>query len=137
MASVRIVRWIDLKGIEADIIAAAEEGVEAAVEESVSWVKNDVLIEQKYVGNSNFPDVKQSTKKSKQKKGANKVLIDTGHYKDSWIGETSGLEGKISGGSGVGYAARLHKKWHIDKLWKEAHSKEVFEIIEKSLRRVI
>lgn len=137
MKSVRIVRWIDLKAIENGIIDGAAEGVAAAVQESVSWIKNDVIMEQKFIGDPHFPDVKESTKTAKQKRGNTKVLIDTGHYKDSWIGESNGLEGKITGGSNVGYAARLHKKWRIDKLWLKAHSKEALEIIERSILKRI
>jgi len=130
------VRWIDIDSIEADILSAAAEGVNASVQESVSWIKNDVLIEQKYIGDPNFPDVTPATKRIKRKRGNNKVLIQTGHYKDSWIGSVDGLEGKICCGTD-GYFGRLHQRWRIDKLWREVHSKEALEIIEKSIQKVL
>lgn len=134
MKSVQVLKWIDVDGLHSDLIDAAEEGVAAAVQDSVSWIKNDVIMEQKFVGADNFPDVKESTKNAKRRTGATKVLVQTGAYKDSWIGESDGLKGKITGG-GMGYAARLHKKWHIDKLWAEKHAKEAIAIIEKSISK--
>ena len=137
MASVKIVKYIDLKGIEVGFMAAAAEGVDAAVQESVSWVKNDVIQEQKYVGSPYFPDVKPATKKAKRRKGNMKVLIQTGHYKDSWIGEVDGLKGKIHCGTD-GYFGKLHSLgWRIDNLWLKHHSKEAVEIIEKSIQKVL
>ena len=136
MAFVRIVKYIDVPGIEAAIMGAAAVGVESSVQESVSWIKNDVLLDQKYIGDPNFPDVKPATKKAKRRKGNTKVLIDTGHYKDSWIGKTEGLKGLIQCGTD-GYFGDLHKRWRIDNLWEKHHSKEALQIIEKSIRKVI
>lgn len=132
MPSVKIVKDIDLNGIRQVLIGAAEEGVEAAVQEAVSWIKNDVLLDQEYVGNRNFPDVTEATKKRKRKKGNIKVLIDSGTYKDSFIGECSGLVGKVRSGS-RGYFKRLHKKWRIDKLWRDRHSGVALDIIDKTI----
>jgi hypothetical protein len=108
MASVIIVKNIDLKGIHADLLRGAEEGVEAAVQDGVSWIKNDVLLGQEQLGHEDFPNVKPATKKQKAKRGEMHVLISTGAYKDSWIGESKGLDGTICGGGDLGYAGKLH-----------------------------
>lgn len=136
MASLKIVKWIDLKGINDDLLAAAGMGVEAAVQETVSWIKNDVLLGQEFMPSKHFPDVAPATKKRKMKKGNMKVLIDTGNYKDSFIGEANGLVGRIHSGS-KSYFAQLHKKWRIDKLWMKVHSKESQKIIEMSVAMAI
>jgi hypothetical protein len=132
MASLKVVKWIDLEGIQDDLLDAAAGGVAAAVQESVSWIKNDVLLGQEFMPSKHFPDVAPATKKRKMKKGNTRVLIDTGHYKDSFIGEADGLEGRIRSGD-KSYFAQLHKKWRIDKLWMQVHSKESQHIIEMSI----
>jgi hypothetical protein len=63
------------------------------------------------------------------------VLISTGAYKDSWIGESKGLEGKITGGGSLGYAAKLHERWHIDALFDKVHRKITLKIIKDSIKR--
>lgn len=133
MATVRIVKYIDLIGIQKDMLDGAADGVSAAVEDGVSWIKNDVLLGQEQLGHEDFPDVKPATKKQKAKRGKSHVLIDTGAYKDSWIGESKGLEGKITGGGGLGYASKLHKKWKIDMLFNKIHRKTTLKIIRDSI----
>lgn len=135
MGSVRIVKNIDLAGIHADLFKGAEEGVEAATLESVSWIKNTVILGQEYVGDSNFPDVKPATKRQKFKHGEAHVLLQTGALKDSFIGESKNLEGRIFGGGDLGYAGKIFKKWKIDALWKEHHSKVVYGIIKDFIKR--
>ena len=135
MSSVRIVKSINLDAIQREILDGAKEGVEAAVQDGVQWIKNDVLLGQEQLGHEDFPDVTPTTKAIKAKRGKMHVLIDTGTYKDSWIGESKGLEGKIVGGGGVGYAARLHEKWHIDMLFAKEHSKVTLEIIRDAITR--
>jgi hypothetical protein len=135
MASVQIVKNIDLNGIHADILKGAEEGISAAVQDGVSWIKNDVLLSQEQLGHDDFPDVKPATKKQKAKRGESHVLISTGAYKDSWIGESKGLEGTILGGGDLDYAGKLHKRWHIDKLFGKVHSKKTLKIIKDSIKR--
>lgn len=137
MASVRIVKNIDLNGIHADLLRGAEEGVEAAVQDGVSWIKNDVLLGQEQLGHADFPDVKPATKKQKAKRGEMHVLISTGEYKDSWIGESKGLEGTIYGGGDLGYAGKLHKKWHIDSLFNKVHRKVTIKIIKDSIKKYL
>lgn len=137
MASVKIIQEIDLKGIQADILRGAEEGVEAAVQDGVSWIKNDVLLGQEQLGHKDFPDVKPATKKQKAKRGEMHVLIQTGAYKDSWIGESKGLEGTITGGGSLGYSGKLHKRWHIDTLFNKVHRKTTLKIIRDSIKRYL
>lgn len=132
-----IIKHIDLKGIQDDIRKGAEEGVEAAVQDGVSWIKNDVLLGQEYVGNANFPDVKPTTKAQKAKRGKMHVLINTGAYKDSWISESKGIEGKILGGGNLGYAGKLHEKWHIDALFNNVRKKTTLQIIRDAITRRI
>jgi hypothetical protein len=50
MASVKIIQNIDLDGIQRDILDGAADGVEAAVQEGVSWIKNDLLLGQEQLG---------------------------------------------------------------------------------------
>lgn len=135
MSSVTIIKEINLDGIQRDILNAAAEGVEAAVQDGVSWIKNDVLLGQEFLGNTNFPDVKPATKKQKARRGEMHVLIQTGAYKDSWIGEVSGLEGRILGGGDLGYAAKLHKRWHIDTLFDKIHRETTLKIIRDAIKR--
>lgn len=137
MASVRIIKHIDLNCIHADLLRGAEEGVEAAVQDGVSWIKNDVLLGQEQLGHKDFPDVKPATKKQKARRGEMHVLISTGAYKDSWIGESKKLEGTISGGGDLGYAGKLHKRWHIDELFNKMHKKTTLKIIRDSIRRYL
>jgi hypothetical protein len=87
------------------------------------------------LGHEDFPDVKPATKKQKAKRGEMHVLMQTGAYKDSWIGESKGLEGTISGGGDLGYAGKLHKRWHIDKLFDKVHRKTTLKIIKDSIKR--
>jgi hypothetical protein len=135
MASVIIVKNIDLDGIQRDILNGAEEGVSAAVQDGVSWIRNDVLLGQEQLGHEDFPDIKPATKKQKARRGEMHVLISTGAYKDSWIGESKGLEGTILGGGNLGYAGKLHKKWKIDELFGKVHSKTTLKIIKDRIKR--
>lgn len=135
MAEIFIVKNIDLKGIHDEIIRGAEEGVSAAVQDGVSWIKNDVLLGQEFLGNTNFPDVKPTTKKQKARRGEMHVLIQTGAYKDSWIGESKGLDGTITGGGDLGYSGKLHKRWHIDTLFNKMHTETTLKIIRDSIRK--
>lgn len=135
MASITIVKEINIEGIQADILRGAAAGVEAAVQDGVSFIKNDILLGQEYIGNNFFPDVKPATKKQKAKQGKLHVLISTGAYKDSWIGESKGIEGKITGGGDLGYASKLHKKWHIDKLFNTVHRETTLKIIRDAIKK--
>jgi hypothetical protein len=105
------------------------------VQDGVSWIKNDLLLGQEQLGHEDFPDVKPATKKQKAKRGETHVLISTGAYKDSWIGESKGLEGTILGGGDLGYAAKLHKQWHIDKLFNKVHRKTTLKIIKDAIKK--
>lgn len=135
MGSVTIVKDIDLDGIRQDILDGAVEGVEAAVQDGVSWIKNDVLLGQEQVGHEDFPNIKEATKKQKARRGEMHVLISTGAYKDSWISESKGLEGKILGGGDLGYAAKLHERWHIDILFDKVHHKVTLKIIRDTIKQ--
>jgi hypothetical protein len=137
MESVIIVKNIDLKGIHNEIIQGAEDGIEAAVADGVSYIKNDLLLGQEQLGHEDFPDVKPATKKQKARRGELHVLISTGAYKDSFIGESKGLEGKITGGGDLGYAGKLHKKWKIDKLFYKVHKQATLKIIQDSIRKYL
>jgi hypothetical protein len=135
MVSITIVNEINIEGIRADTLRGAAEGVSAAVQDGVSWIKNDLLLGQEQLGHKNFPNVKEATKKQKARRGELHVLISTGAYKDSWIGESKALEGKITGGGGLGYASKLHKKWHIDTLFNEVHRETTLKIIRDAIKR--
>jgi hypothetical protein len=135
MASVIIVKNIDLEGIQRDIFDGAAEGVDAAVQDGVSWIKNDLILGQERVGHKDFPDIKEATKKQKAKRGEMHVLMSSGAYKDSWIGESKGLEGKITGGGNLGYAGKLHKRWHIDVLFNKVHKKTTLKIIRDAIKK--
>jgi putative NIF3 family GTP cyclohydrolase 1 type 2 len=135
MASVEIIQNIDLDGIQRDILDSAADGVSAAVQDGVSWIKNDLLLGQEQLGHEDFPHVKEATKKQKARRGEMHVLISTGAYKDSWIGESTGLEGTILGGGDLGYAAKLHEQWHIDKLFDKVHRKTTLKIIKDTIKR--
>jgi hypothetical protein len=137
MGSVTIIKNIDVDGIQRDILDSAADGVEAAVQDGVSFIKNDVLLGQEYIGNKNFPDVKPATKKQKARRGEMHVLISTGAYKDSFIGESNGLEGTILGGGDLGYASKLHKKWKIDKLFYKVHKQATLKIIRDSIQKYL
>lgn len=134
MASVRIFKKFDLEGIHNDIMGDVKDGIEAACAETTSWIKQDVLLGQKYVGNADFPDVSAATQALKRKKGQRHVLISTGHLKDSWNFEVRGLEGKVVSGH-EGYFEKIYSKWKIDQLWQKHHADESREIIKKAVSR--
>ena len=135
MLSISLFDHTNLSAIERKIKAAAEKGVEAATQESVEWIKNDVITGGNYVGHQYYPDIKPVTKRIKARKGKTHVLIDTSNYLSSWDGKAKGLTGTITGG-GQDYAAELYKRgWKIDLLWKQAHAKEAEKIIKKAIEK--
>jgi hypothetical protein len=134
MASIRIVKKFDLKGLHDDLIDCAEDGIEAACAETTDWIKQDVLLDQKYLDTEYFPEVKPATRATKNKRGERQVLIHTGHLKDSWNFSRSGLEGIVGSGT-EGYFKKIYTKWKIDQLWLAEHSKESMEIIKKAMAR--
>jgi hypothetical protein len=137
MLSIRVLDGTNLSAIEKKIRAGAEKGVEAAVQESVEWIKTDVITGGKYVGSPFYPDVKPVTKRIKAKHGKTHVLIDTSNYLSSWDGKASGLKGVITGG-GQDYAADLYKRgWKIDLLWGAEHAKEAEKIITKAIEKAV
>jgi gamma-glutamyl-gamma-aminobutyrate hydrolase PuuD len=137
MLSVRLLDRTNLVGVKKAIIKAAEKGVAASVDESVEWIKNDVITGGNYVGHQYYPDVTPATKRMKAKKGKTKVLIDTSNYFSSWNGKANGLKGVITGG-GQDYAADLYKRgWKLDLLWHAEHSKESEEIIKKAIEKAV
>ena len=127
---------INIAAISREIIDAAEEGVEAACQEGVSFIKNNVILGEEFVGNKNYPDVKPATKRQKAKRGESHVLIHTGQYKDSWIADVNGLKGIIRSGS-EGYFANIHEHWRIDRLFADVHKDETLEIIERAIKKKI
>lgn len=136
MTSIRIAKKWDLKGIHDDLINCAEDGIDAALAETTDWIKQDVLLDQKFVGSEFFPQVKETTRASKAKRGERQVLIHTGHLKDSWNFERHGLEGIVGSGT-EGYFEKIYKKWRIDQLWLTTHEAETVKIIEKAIARYI
>ena len=134
MPSIRITKMIDIAAISREIIDAAEEGVQAACQEGVSFIKNNVILGEEFVGNKNYPDIKPATKRQKAKRGESHVLIHTGQYKNSWIADVNGLVGTIKSGS-EGYFAKIHENWRIDKLFKDVHAAETLEIIERAIKK--
>ena len=137
MLSVSLRDHTHLPIIQKKIDEAAKKGVEAAVHESLEWIKDDVIRGQSYVGHQYYPDVTDTTKQMKAKKGKTKVLIDTSNFLSSWNGETKGLTGTITGG-GKDYHADLYKRgWQIDKLWVSVHKKESEKIIKKAIEKAV
>ena len=130
---IQIVKRIDIDGIHEEIMDGAADGVEAAVQEGVSFIKNDVILGEEFKGHVLYSDVKPATKAQKRKRGNTKVLIDTTNLKNSWCGDSSGAEGII--GSGYdGYFEKIYKKWRIDELFMEVHGKETSDIIAGGIR---
>ena len=137
MLSVSLFDHTNLSAIDRKIKEAAEKGVEAATQDSVEWIKDEVITGGNYVGQQYYPDVKPVTKRIKAKKGQTHVLIDTSNYLSSWDGKASGLKGVITGG-GQDYAADLYKRgWKIDLLWKAEHMKESEKIIKKAIDKAV
>ena len=134
MASIKIVKKFDLKGLHDNLIDCAEDGIDAACAETTDWIKQDVLLDQKYLGTEYFPEVTPATRAAKSKRGERQVLIHTGHLKDSWNFTRQGLEGIVGSGT-EGYFGRIYQRWKIDKLWRAEHSKEAMDIIKKAMRR--
>jgi len=137
MLSFRLLDHTNLSAINRKIKEAAEKGVEAATQDSVEWIKDEVITGGNYVGHQHYPDIKPSTKRSKAKKGQSHVLIDTSNYLSSWDGKAEGLTGTITGG-GEDYHAELYKRgWKIDLLWKQEHAKEAEKIIKTAIEKAI
>jgi len=137
MPSITLWDKTNLSSKQRAIIKAAERGVEASVQETVEWIKDDVVTGQQYVGTTYYPDVKPATKRIKAKRGRTKVLIDTSNYLSSWNGHTKGLTGTITGG-GENYHAKLHERgWRIDKLWEDVHKKTSEKIITDAIEKAV
>ena len=138
MLSLTVLDRTNLSGTHKKIQEAAEKGVEAAAQDSVEWIKDEVITGGNYVGHQYYPDVKPVTKRIKAKKGQTMVLVgETKNYLSSWDSNVSGLKGTITGG-GKDYHADLYKRgWKIDKLWEQAHKKEVEKIITKAVEKAI
>ena len=137
MLSISVFDRTNLSGIHKKIEEAAEKGVESAVQDSVEWIKTDVISSGNYVGHPYYPDIKPATKRIKAKKGQTHVLISTSNYLHSWDGRAKGLEGTITGG-GQDYAADLYKRgWKIDLLWKAEHMKDAEKIIKKAIEKAV
>ena len=137
MLSVNLFDRTNLSGIHKKIEEAAEKGVEAATQDTVQWIKEEVITAGSYIGSQYYPDVKPVTKRIKAKKGQTHVLIDTSNYLSSWDGKAKGLTGTITGG-GQDYAADLYKRgWKIDKLWEQVHAKESEKIIKKAIEKAV
>lgn len=137
MLSIRLQDYTNLPLIQKKIAKAAEKGVESATQESVEWIKDDVIKGGNYVGHQYYPDVKPVTKRIKAKKGETHVLIDTSNFLSSWDGKAKGLTGIVTGG-GEDYHADLWKRgWKIDLLWEQVHAKESEKIIKKAIEKAI
>ena len=137
MLSINVLDRTNLSGKHKKIEEAAEKGVEVATQDSVEWIKDEVITGGNYVGHQYYPDIKPVTKRIKAKKGRTHVLIDTSNFLSSWDGKAKGLIGTITGG-GQDYAADLYKRgWKIDLLWKEEHAKEAEKIIKKAIEKVV
>jgi hypothetical protein len=140
MLSISLFDRTNLVGVQKAIIKAAEKGVEAATQEAVSWIKNDVITGGNYIGHQYYPDVKPATKRRKAATGKTKVLIDTSNYLSSWDGKAQGLKGVVTGGGGdsAKYSAKLYARgWKIDLLWHAEHSKEAEKIIKAAIEKAI
>jgi hypothetical protein len=137
MLSIRLRDHTNLPLIQKKIEEAAKKGVEAATQEAVEWIKDDVIRGEEYVGHQYYPDVTDTTKRMKAKRGKTTVLIDTTNFLSSWNGKTKGLEGVITGGGGKDYHAKLLKRWQIDKLYLAVHKKESEKIIKEAIEKAI
>lgn len=137
MLSVNLRDHTNLPLIHKKIEEAGKKGVEAATQETVEWIKDDVIRGEGYVGHQYYPDVTDATKRMKAKRGKTKVLIDTTKYLSSWDGEVKGLVSTITGG-GKDYHAKLHERgWRIDLLYQAVHAKETEKIIKDMIEKAI
>lgn len=140
MLSVRLLDHTNLPAIERKINEAAEKGVESATQDSVEWIKDEVITGGNYVGHQYYPDVKPVTKRIKAKHGKTHVLIDTSNFLSSWDGKAKGLTGTITGGGGKSsaYSHKLYAMgWKIDLLWQQEHAKEAEKIITKAVEKAV
>ena len=133
--TIKIIDKANLLAKHKSIIAAAERGVKLATEEGVEWVRIDVVQGQKYVGDENYPDVKQSTKRIKAKKGRELVGRDTGNWVTSFNSVVKGLVGTIRGG-GAKYG-KFQLRWRIGDLFMAHRAKRTREIIEGEIKKKI
>jgi hypothetical protein len=119
------------------LLKEVKKGIRSATDDTVNWVRGDVLEGQKYVGDSLFPQVKPSTKLSKMKAGKEKVLIMTGNARDSIKQKFAqgGMTGIIN--FGANYWIHLMKKWKIHELFRKERVKPVRKIMEKHIRRAL
>ena len=138
MLSVSVFDHTNLEGRHKKIIEAAEKGVEAATQESVEWIKDEVITGGAYVGHQYYPDVTATTKRIKAKKGQTVVLVgETKNYLSSWDGKTRNMVGIITGG-GKDYHAKLHDRgWRLDLLWEQVHKKDSEKIIKQHIKKAI
>jgi hypothetical protein len=133
--TIKVIDRTNLVAKHKSIIAAAERGVKLATEESVQWVKIDVVQGQKYVGDGNYPDVKPSTKRWKAKKGAELVGRLTGNWVASFNSSVKGLVGTIRGG-GAKYG-KFQLRWRVGDLFMAHRAKRTREIIEGAIKKKI
>lgn len=131
--------------LDADIATFLEKvksAVKAATEDSAQWIKEDIFDDQKYVGDTLYPDVSEKTKKYKAKRGMEKVGIMTGNLRASFNTEYApdGLTGTICGGGstpdGKSDYSKFLSHWQVAELWKREHSDKAREIIRSALGHV-
>ena len=133
--SIKVIDRTNLVAKHKSIIAGAERGVKLAVEESVQWIKIDVVQGQEYVGDENYPNVKDATRLWKAKKGRELVGRFTGNWVASFNSSVKGLIGTIRGG-GKKYA-KFQLRWRIGDLFMEKRAKRTREIIEGEIKKKI
>lgn len=129
------------KGLE----RAMKLGVVKATDSGAEWIKQDVFNGQEFLGGKYFPNVKPATRKTKARKGQERVGIMTGNLRDSFDTHYSSdkLTGTIRGGGGVtvnGKKVNYGKfltRWQIDKLFYKHRAKESKKIVEKEIRKVL
>jgi hypothetical protein len=126
-----------LPKITKEVEAAMKTGVVKACDSGVTWIQQEIFNGQKFVGSANYPNVKNSTRAIKAKKGQEKVGIMTGNLRDSFDTHYSAdrLTGTIRGG-GEGYSKFL-ARWQIDKLFNTHRAKKSREIVNKEIKKAL
>ena len=133
--TIKVIDRTDLPQKVKSIIAGAEKGVALATEDTVQWIKIDVVQGQKYVGDGNYPDVKPATKRWKAKKGRELVGRFTGNWVASFNSDVKGLVGTIRGG-GKKYA-NFQSRWRVGDLVMAHRAKKIRDIVEGEIKKKI
>lgn len=133
--NVKVIDRTNLPAKLKTIIGGAERGVKLAAEDGVHWVQIEVVQNQGFLGDPNYPDVTDATKRIKAKKGKELVGKDTGNWVASFNSDVKGLVGTIKGG-GAKYGT-FQARWQVGPLYMEHRAGKACEIIEGEIKKKI